>query len=105
VTHLSRNLYGLENRRSLELQLSAGRPDGMVEDEGRYAEKARKCGPSLVCRATSGRLRPSCAVYISWTMTFPPVILGGFGSAPSSFSSRSHSATTRVDSSACAEVS
>src|SRR5512133_1194323 len=40
-----------------------------------------------------------------WTMTSPSVILGGLGSAVSSFSSRTQVVATRVDSSACAEVS
>jgi hypothetical protein len=43
--------------------------------------------------------------FVLCTMTSPPVIFGGFGTAVSSFSSRSQLATTRVDSSACADVS
>src|SRR6478672_11169206 len=38
-------------------------------------------------------------------MTSPSVTFGGFGSAPSSFSSRTQSAATRVDSAACVDVS
>jgi hypothetical protein len=39
------------------------------------------------------------------TTTSPLVIFGGFGSAVSSFCSRTELDATRVDSSACAEVS
>jgi hypothetical protein len=61
-------------------------------------------GPSLVRRNLPGRYARA-APFIRCTMTSPPVIFGAFGTAVSSFSSRSQLATTRLDSSACAEVS
>jgi hypothetical protein len=45
------------------------------------------------------------APFVRCTMTSPPLIFGAFGTRVSSFSSRSQLATTRLDSSACADVS
>src|SRR6185437_1137643 len=58
-------------------------------------------GPSLrSSRWLYARTKP-----FLWTITSPSVIFGGFGSAVSSFSSRTQLAATRVDSSAWAELS
>jgi hypothetical protein len=70
------------------------------EEQRRPAERAFSRASSDVagCYART-------APFVRCTMTSPPLIFGAFGTRVSSFSSRSQLATTRLDSSACAEVS
>ena len=65
-------------------------------------KKARGRGPSLR-RRTALRGHASTSAPVLCTTTSPPVIIGAFGIADSSFSSRTQSDATRVDSSACAD--
>jgi hypothetical protein len=73
---------------------------GLLEEQRRPAARAFSRATSDVagCYART-------APFDLCTMTSPPVIFGGLGTRVSSFSSRSQLATTRVDSSACADVS
>jgi hypothetical protein len=60
-----------------------------------------ECGPSLRRDGAYARTAP----LVLWMMTSPPVTFGGVWMILSSFSSRTHSDATRVDSLACVEVS
>jgi hypothetical protein len=66
-----------------------------------WHERARACGPSLRRAGAYARTAP----LVLWTMTSPSVTFGGVLRIVSSFSSRTHSDATRVDSLACVEVS
>ena len=59
------------------------------------------CEPSLRRDSSYYALMP----FSLWTMTSPSVTFGGFWRIRSSFSSRTDSDATRVESSACVEVS
>ena len=62
---------------------------------------ARGCGPSLRRAGAYARTAP----FVLWKMTSPSVTFGGVLRIRSSFSSRTHSDATRVDSLACVGVS
>src|SRR5215211_9527293 len=65
----------------------------------------RPAGAGLLCERVRGSRYAPTSSRVLCTRTSPPVIFGELGSAVSSFSSRTQLDATRVDSSACAEVS
>jgi hypothetical protein len=86
--------------------LPAASPAGALASPA-LQEKQRRPAARALSRASSdvAGSYARTAPLVRCTMTSPPEIFGSFGTRVSSFSSRSQSATTRLDSSACAEVS
>jgi hypothetical protein len=70
-----------------------------------FVVELRGGGPAVACLHSSRRRYARTAPFVFFAITSPKVIFGAFGSALSSFSSRTQLDATRVDSSACADVS